>query len=222
MPRALTTDEVADLSGQYRYAAECAKRAGFDGVEVHSANSYLLDQFIRDSTNKRTDRYGGSIENRTRLTREIVEAVLKVWDSGSVGIRLSPTTPDAGNTPMGSQVMETYGYLIDKLNAYDLAYLHLVEGATAGSRDLPKGVDLDALRKRFKGVYVGNNGYDLELAIERREAGLVDLVAFGRPFIANPDLVERFKQHKPLAESTRDDYYGGGAKGYTDWGGATA
>lgn len=96
MPRALTTDEVADLSGQYRYAAECAKRAGFDGVEVHSANSYLLDQFIRDSTNKRTDRYGGSIENRTRLTREIVEAVLKVWDSGSVGIRLSPTTPDAG------------------------------------------------------------------------------------------------------------------------------
>ncbi|RMO91305.1 putative proteinH:flavin oxidoreductase H oxidase [Pseudomonas syringae pv. maculicola] len=95
---------------------------------MHSANSYLLDQFIRDSTNKRTDRYGGSIENRTRLTSEIVEAVLEVWDSGSVGIRLTPTTPDAGHTPMDSQVMETYGYLIDKLNAYDLAYLHFVEG----------------------------------------------------------------------------------------------
>ncbi|WPN73640.1 alkene reductase [Pseudomonas germanica] len=222
VPRALTTDEVVSLSGQYRHAAECAKRAGFDGVEVHSANSYLLDQFIRDSTNKRTDRYGGSIENRTRLTREIVEAVLEVWDSGSVGIRLSPTTPDAGNTAMDSQVMETYGYLIDKLNDYDLAYLHFVEGATAGSRDLPEGVDLDALRKRFKGVYMGNNGYDLELAIERREAGLIDLVAFGRPFIANPDLVERLKHNLPLSESTRDDYYGGGAKGYTDWDRATA
>lgn len=139
-----------------------------------------------------------------------------------VGIRLSPTTPDAGNTPMASQVMETYGYLMDKLNAYDLAYLHFVEGATAGSRDLPERVDLDALHKRFKGSYMGNNGYDLELAVERRAAGLVDLVAFGRPFIANPDLVERFKQSKPLAESTRDDYYGGGAKGYTDRVRATA
>jgi N-ethylmaleimide reductase len=222
VPRALTTDEVVSLSGQYSHAAECARRAGFDGVEVHSANSYLLDQFIRDSTNKRTDRYGGSIENRTRLTREIVEAVLEVWDSGSVGIRLSPTTPDAGNTPMDSQVMETYGYLIDKLNAYNLAYLHFVEGATAGSRDLPEGIDLDALRKRFKGVYMGNNGYDLELAIERRKEGLVDLVAFGRPFISNPDLVDRLKQKLPLTESTRDDYYGGGAKGYTDWVKATA
>lgn len=217
MPRALTTEEVASLADQYKHAAACAKRAGFDGVEVHSANSYLLDQFIRDSTNKRTDRYGGSIENRTRLTREIVEAVLEVWDSGSVGIRLSPTTPDAGNTPMDSQVMETYGYLIDKLNAYDLAYLHFVEGATAGSRELPEGIDLDALRALFKGPYIGNNGYDLELAVERRDAGLVEVVAFGRPFIANPDLVERLKAGIPQAESTRDDYYGGGAKGYIDW-----
>jgi len=217
VPRALTTQEVAGLAGQYRHAAQFAKRAGFDGVEVHSANSYLLDQFIRDSTNKRTDRYGGSIENRTRLTREIVEAVLEVWDSGNVGIRLSPTTPDAGNTPMDSQVMATYGYLIDKLNDYDLAWLHFVEGATAGSRDLPEGVDLDRLRQRFRGAYIGNNGYDLELAVERRAAGLVDVVAFGRPFIANPDLVERFKHNATLEVATRDDYYGGGAKGYTDW-----
>lgn len=113
--------------------------------------------------------------------------------------------------------METYGYLIDKLNAYDLAYLHFVEGATAGSRELPEGIDLDALRALFKGPYIGNNGYDLELAVERRDAGLVEVVAFGRPFIANPDLVERLKAGIPQAESARDDYYGGGAKGYTDW-----
>jgi len=217
MPRALETAEIPGLIADYVKAAENAKRAGFDGVEVHSANSYLLDQFLRDSTNQRTDQYGGSIENRTRLTQEVVEAVLGVWEPGRVGIRLSPTTPDAGNTPMDSTVMETYGYLIRQLNRFDLAYLHFVEGSTAGPRAIPDGIDLDALRAQFGGAYIGNNGYDLELAIARRAERRVDAVAFGRPFIANPDLVERLRRGTPLAAAPREAYYGGGAKGLTDW-----
>lgn len=216
-PRALETDEISALIADYVRAAENAKRAGFDGIEVHSANSYLLDQFIRDSTNRRTDRYGGSIENRTRLTREVVEAVLGVWEPGRVGIRLSPTTPDAGNTPPDSDVMATYGHLIRSLNRFDLAYLHFVEGATGGTRKLPAGIDLDVLRAEFDGAYIGNNGYDLDLAIERRGAGKVDAVAFGRPFIGNPDLVERLRTGASLTEAPKDAYYGGGAEGYTDW-----
>lgn len=217
MPRALETAEIPGLIADYVMAAENAKRAGFDGVEVHSANSYLLDQFLRDSTNHRTDQYGGSIENRTRLTQEVVEAVLGVWESGRVGIRLSPTTPDAGNTPMDSTVMETYGHLIRQLNRFNLAYLHFVEGATAGPRSIPAGIDLDALRAQFEGAYIGNNGYDLQLAITRRTERRVDAVAFGRPFIANPDLVERLRRGSPLAVAPREAYYGGGAKGLIDW-----
>lgn len=216
-PRALDTDEIPSLIAQYVRAAENAKRAGFDGIEVHSANSYLLDQFLRDSTNHRADQYGGSIENRTRLTQDVVEAVLTVWDADKVGIRLSPTTPDAGNTPLDSTVMETYGHLIRHLNRFNLAYLHFVEGATAGPRTIPEGIDLDALRAAFDGPFIGNNGYDLELAIARRAAGKVDAVAFGRPFIANPDLVERLRIGAPLVEAPREAYYGSGAKGLTDW-----
>ena len=217
MPRALETGEMAGIIAQYRHAAVCAQRAGFDGVEVHSANSYLLDQFLRDSTNQRTDQYGGSIENRSRLTLEVTAAVVEVWGAERVGIRLSPVTPDAGNTPPDSNVMATYGYLIDQLNGYRLAYLHCVEGATASSRAVPDGVDLDALRARFHGPYIGNNHYDLDLAIARRAEGRIDAVAFGRPFIANPDLVERLRSGTPLAEAPRSSYYGGGAAGYTDW-----
>jgi N-ethylmaleimide reductase len=217
MPRALETIEIPGIIDQYRHAAQCAKRAGFDGVEVHSANSYLLDQFLRDSTNKRTDEYGGSVENRTRLTLEVVEAVVAIWSSDLVGIRLSPVTPDAGNTPPDSNVMATYGYLIRQLNKYRLAYLHFVEGATAASRSIPEGVDLDALRALFEGPYMGNNGYDLELAVSRRSQGKIDAVAFGRPFIANPDLVERLRYGAALVVAPRESYYGNGAKGYIDW-----
>ncbi len=217
MPRALETSEIPDIIEQYRHAAACAKRAGFDGVEVHSANSYLLDQFLRDSTNQRTDQYGGSIENRTRLTLEVTAAVVEIWGHDRVGIRLSPVTPDAGNTPLDSQVMHTYGYLIEQLNRFKLAYMHFVEGATATSRTVPENVDLDALRARFKGPYIGNNNYDIELAVTRRAEGKVDAVAFGRPFIANPDLVRRLKESADLAVAPRETYYGNGAKGYTDW-----
>ncbi|MBE8716638.1 alkene reductase [Cellvibrio polysaccharolyticus] len=217
MPRALETSEIPGIIEQYRHAARCAKRAGFDGVEVHSANSYLLDQFLRDSTNRRNDQYGGSIENRSRLTLEVTAAVVEVWGHERVGIRLSPVTPDAGNTPLDSQVMQTYGYLIEQLNRFQLAYLHFVEGATATSRLVPENVDLDALRALFKGPYIGNNHYTLELAVSRRAEGKVDAVAFGRPFIANPDLVRRLQEGAELAIAPRESYYGNGAKGYTDW-----
>ncbi len=217
MPRALETDEIPGIIDQYRSAAKNAKRAGFDGVEVHSANSYLLDQFLRDSTNHRTDQYGGSIKNRARLTLEVTQAVVEIWGSERVGIRLSPVTPDAGNTPPDSDVMGLFSYLIPQLNAFELAYLHFVEGATAASRHVPEGVDLDALSAMFDGPYLGNNDYDLELAIERRKQGLIDAVAFGRLFIANPDLVERLRNDLELTVAPRESYYGGGSKGYTDW-----
>jgi len=217
MPRALETAEIPGVVEQYRVAARNAKRAGFDGVEVHSANSYLLDQFLRDSTNHRSDEYGGSIENRARLTLEVTEEIVKIWGNDRVGIRLSPVTPDAGNTPPDSNVMATYGYLIQQLNRFDLAYLHFVEGATATSRDVPDGIDLDALSAQFNGPFIGNNNYDLELAIKRRAEGKIDAVAMGRPFIPNPDLVERLRRGLELATASHESYYGGGARGYTDW-----
>ncbi|PHM26165.1 alkene reductase [Xenorhabdus budapestensis] len=217
MPRALETNEIPGIIEQYRHAAEYAKRAGFDGVEIHSANNYLLEQFIRDSTNHRTDQYGGSIENRVRLVLEVVEAVTGVWGSGRVGIRLSPVTTEVGNTPLDSDVMATYGYLIRQLNQFKLAYLHFVEGTTKKDRVIPKGIDLDKLRSWFEGAYIGNNDYDLEMAISRRSEGKVDAVAFGRPFISNPDLVERLRYDIELTSVNHDSYYGSGAKGYTDW-----
>lgn len=217
MPRALETAEIPGIIAQYVNAAENAQRAGFDGVEVHSANSYLLDQFLRDSTNQRSDAYGGSIENRARLTLEVTAAIVNIWGSDRVGIRLSPVTPDAGNTPPDSNVMATYGYLIKRLNAFNLAYLHFVEGATATSRTVPDGVDLDALSAGFNGSFIGNNNYDLEMAIERRAQGKIDAVAFGRLFISNPDLVERLRLGAELTIAPRESYYGGGAQGYTDW-----
>lgn len=217
MPRALETEEIPAIIEQYQRAAENAMRAGFDGVEVHSANSYLLDQFLRDSTNHRSDRYGGSIENRARLTLEVTEAIVQIWGNEHVGIRLSPVTPDAGNTPPDSNVMAMYGYVIQQLNRFELAYLHFVEGATATSREVPADVDMDALSAQFNGPFIGNNNYDLELAIERREQGRIDAVAFGRLFIANPDLVERLRRGAALTIAPRESYYGGGAKGYTDW-----
>ncbi|WP_440072933.1 alkene reductase [Pseudomonas fragariae (ex Marin et al. 2024)] len=217
MPRALETGEIPGIIEQYKHAAENAKRAGFDGIEVHSANSYLLDQFLRDSTNQRTDQYGGSIENRARLTLEVTQAIVDIWGSDRVGIRLSPVTPDAGNTAPDSNVMGLHGYLIQQLNIFNLAYLHFVEGATATSREVPEGVDMDALSAGFNGPFIGNNNYDLKMAIERRAQGKIDAVAFGRLFISNPDLVARLRHGAELTIAPRESYYGGGAKGYIDW-----
>lgn len=217
MPRALETDEIPGIIDQYKLAAENARRAGFDGIEVHSANSYLLDQFLRDSTNQRTDQYGGSIENRARLTLEVTQAIVDIWGNDRVGIRLSPVTPDAGNTPPDSNVMALHGYLIQQLNKLNLAYLHFVEGATATSREVPEGVDMDALSAQFNGTFIGNNNYDMDMAVERRAQGKIDAVAFGRLFISNPDLVKRLRYGAELTIAPRESYYGGGAKGYIDW-----
>lgn len=216
-PRALNTEEIPGIVEQYRHAALCAKHAGFDGVEIHSANCYLLEQFIRDCTNQRHDQYGGSIENRTRLVLEVVQAVTEVWDGNRVGIRLSPVTPSAGNTPLDSDVMATYGYLIEQLNHFNLAYLHFVEGSTRMSRDVPSHISLKLLRNLFNGPYMANNLYTPELAAETRQRGDADLICFGRPFMANPDLVERLKTGGELAAAPKETWYGGDEHGYTDW-----
>ncbi len=216
-PRALETSEIPGIVADYAHAAECAKRAGFDGVEVHAANAYLLDQFLRDTTNQRTDQYGGSVENRIRLPLEVVEAVVKVWGADRVGIRLSPITPQVGDTPIDSNPMAVYGALVDKLKPIGLMYLHLIEGATQGSRAEPPGYSGQELRRRFGGVLMANNGYDRDLALKARRENLADLICFGRPFIGNPDLVERLKTGAPLADAPKETWYGGGAHGYTDY-----
>lgn len=217
IPRALATEEMKDIVRQYRHAAELAKKAKLDGVEIHAANGYLLDQFLRDSTNKRTDRYGGSAENRARLVLEVTQAVVDVWGAGRVGIRLSPISTQLGDTPLDSDVMTTYGYLINELNRFGLAYLHMVEGTPGGERSNPAGVDLDTLRKKFQGAFIGNNNYDLELAHKRVESGMVDVVAFGRPFTSNPDLVDRLRDGIALTAPDSNTFYGDSEKGLTDW-----
>lgn len=215
-PRALETHEIAGVVADYRHAAQCALRAGFDGVEIHAANGYLLDQFLRDSTNHRTDSYGGSSENRVRLVIEVVQAVAGVWGAARVGLRLSPVST-FGDIPLDSTVMQTYGGLLDSIAPLDLMYLHLVEGETGGSRELPAGVDLQALRQRFGGPLMLNNGYTRSLALEARQQQQAELICFGRPFIANPDLVARLAKDLPLAKMNPATLYGGGAAGYTDY-----
>ncbi len=216
-PRALKTDEIPGIVADYAHAARCAKNAGFDGVEVHAANGYLLDQFIRDSTNKRTDRYGGPVENRIRFPLEVVEAVVGVWGGGRVGIRLSPTAPQVGDIPLDSDPMGTYGALVDGLRPYHLVYLHEIEGATQANRDEPPGFSSQGLRANFGGLYMANNMFDRDLALRTRRENLADLVCFGRSFIGNPDLVERLKIDAPLADAPKDTWYGGNEHGYTDY-----
>lgn len=214
-PRALETAEIPGIVADYAHAAQCAKEAGFDGVEIHSANGYLLQQFLSDKSNKRTDRYGGSIENRTRLVVEVVDAVTRVWSSDRVGIRLSPLTKfgDIGD----SNPEPLYLSLIEQLNPFRLAYIHVIEGDTGGERHPAGGFDLQTLRRAFNGLYMANNNYDLELAIDARAKNLADLICFGRPFISNPDLVERLRSGAPLAAPDQATFYAGEAHGYTDY-----
>jgi N-ethylmaleimide reductase len=214
-PRALELGEIPGIVDDYAHAAQLAKDAGFDGVEIHSANGYLLQQFLSDKTNKRTDRYGGSIENRTRLVIEVVEAVTRVWTPDKVGIRLSPLTKfsDIGD----SDPEPLYTSLIEQLNRYNLAFIHVVEGDTGGERHPAGGFDLQKLRRAFNGRAIANNGYDLALAKEARATNTADLVAFGRPFISNPDLVERLRLGAPLNPADQETFYAGGEKGYIDY-----
>ncbi len=219
-PRALRLGEIPGIVNDYRHAARSAIQAGFDGVEVHGANGYLIDQFLRDSINDRQDAYGGSIENRTRLLIEVIEAVTAEIGSGRTGLRLSPVTPsnDAGQD---SDAQALFSHVVDRLAPFKLAFLHVVEGQTGGSREIAP-FDYAALHARFKaghpgGAWIVNNGYSRQMAIDAVTSGSVDLVAFGRPFIGNPDLVRRLELDAPLNALDASKLYGGGAEGYTDY-----
>ncbi|KQP37356.1 alkene reductase [Pseudorhodoferax sp. Leaf274] len=213
-PRSLRLDEIPGIVEDFRQAAANAMAAGFDGVEVHGANGYLLEQFIKDGANTRTDAYGGSIENRARLLLEVTAAVAKEIGADRTGVRLSPVS-SAGAISC-SDPQPQYDHIAERLSALGIVYLHVVEGATGGPRDAAP-FDFAALRARFKNTYLANNGYDLPLAKARLAEGQADLFAFGRPFIGNPDLVERLKSGAPLAALNPATLYGGGAAGYTDY-----
>ena len=222
-PRALELSEIPGIVEDFRKAARAAVDAGFDGVEVHAANGYLVDQFLRDGTNKRTDAYGGSIENRTRFLKEVMDAVTAEIGANRTGIRISPVTP--ANDASDSNPQPLFTKVVEILAGYDLAYVHVIEGATGGERSFSQGetaFDWAALRDAYhkaggKAAWMVNNGYDKALAEEAVESGKADIVAFGRPFIANPDLVERLKTGAPLNALDGTTLYGGGAKGYTDY-----
>ena len=213
-PRALELAEIPGIIDSFRKGAANAIKAGFDGVEIHGANGYLLDQFARDGTNKRTDAYGGSIENRAKLMLEVAKAVTSEVGVERTGIRISPVTP--ANDASDSNPQPLFDHIVDHLNALKLIYIHVIEGATGGARDVAP-FDYQSLRKRFKGAYIANNGYDFALANKVLAANEADLIAFGKLFISNPDLVERFKRGAPLNEFDKATFYGGGAKGYTDY-----
>ncbi|TPP11574.1 alkene reductase [Rhizobium glycinendophyticum] len=218
-PRALELSEIPGLIEDYRKAARAAIEAGFDGVEIHAANGYLLEQFMRSNSNQRSDAYGGSIENRIRLTIEVVDAIVKEIGADRTGIRISPTTP--ANDVSDPDPAAVYTALVEKLAGFDLAFIHVIEGATGGPRDvLP--FDWKALKAAYrekggKGTWMVNNGYDRAAAMEAVDSGYADVVAFGRPFIANPDLVRRLKEDAAWNELETATLYGGGAQGYTTY-----
>ncbi|MGB9929806.1 MAG: alkene reductase [Methanosarcina sp.] len=216
IPRALETDEIPDIIKQFRQAAENAKTAGFDGVEIHGANGYLLDQFLRSGSNKRTDKYGGSLENRARLPLEVTEAVIEVWGGDRVGYRISPH--NIARSMSDANPKETFSYLARELNKTGLGYLHLIESIGGRMGVVPPEVRLGpTLRGIFEKTFILNGGYGLQSGNEAIASGEADLIAFGVPFIANPDLPERFRQNAPLNEADVATFYSGGAKGYTDY-----
>ncbi|TCU11792.1 alkene reductase [Rhizobium sullae] len=210
-PRALELDEIHGIIADFRRAAANAIAAGFDGVEVHGANGYLLEQFIKDGSNTRTDAYGGSIEHRARMILEITAAVAAEVGAQRTGVRISPVNGVTSTDPQAQ-----FNYIAEKLGQMAIAYLHVVEGARGGSHEVAP-FDYAELRAKFGNTYIANNGYNLELATSRLTKGEADLFSFGRPFIANPDLVERLKTAVPLAEMNPATIYGGGSEGYTDY-----
>ena len=217
VPRALDTDEIPRVVADYRQAAERAKAAGFDGVEVHSANGYLIDTFLQSKTNHRTDQYGGSVENRYRFLREVVEGVTSVWSPNRVGVRLSP---NGSFNDMGSpDYREQFTFVAGQLDGFGLAYLHIMDGLAFGFHELGEPMTLAEFRKVFHGPLMGNCGYTQETAETAIAEGQADLISFGRPFISNPDLVQRFRNGWPLAEEApmSDWYLPTGEKGYTDF-----
>ena len=220
-PRALDVGELPDIVHTYQAAARNAvETAGFDGVEIHAANGYLLDQFLKNGSNHRTDDYGGNIRNRARLLLEVVRAIADSIGGGRTGIRLSPVTP--ANDAFDSDPQPLFDYLLKQLARLDLAYIHIIEGATGGAREMPeRPFDYAALKATYqgaggKGAWMVNNGYDQAMAEQAVKDG-ADLVAFGKPYIANPDLVTRLRRNAPLNQPDQTTFYGGGAEGYTDY-----
>lgn len=217
-PRALETAEIPQVVEDYRRAAERALHAGFHGIEIHAANGYLLDQFLQSKTNQRTDAYGGSMEKRTRLLREVVEATLTVFPSHRVGVRLAP---NGAFNDMGSpDYREQFLYTAGQLDAYDLGYLHIMDGLAFGFHELGEAMTLDEFRQVYRGVLMGNCGYTQETAEAAIAGGHADLISFGRPYIANPNLVERFANGWELAPLADMKYWYAGdqaEKGYTDF-----
>lgn len=219
-PRALETSEIAGIVADFKRGAENAKAAGFDGVEVHGANGYLLDQFLQDGSNKRTDQYGGSIENRARLLLEVVDAAISVWGKDRVGVRLSPY--GTFNDMQDSNPQALFTYVLEQLSARGIAYAHVIEprsssagGSDAVAAEAPSTSQL--FRKSFKGVFLSAGGYTRDNAMEVVAKGEADGIVFGRYYIANPDLAERLQKNLPLNPYDRSTFYGGAEKGYTDY-----
>ncbi len=213
-PRALEKNELHAIVQDYVHAAKCAIAAGFDGVEIHAANGYLLDQFLRDGSNKRTDEYGGSLENRARLLMQVTEAVVKAIGADKTGVRLSPVNPFNDMNDSNPQAM--FNYVAEALNRFNLSYLHAVEGGIHGGGEADP-FDFASFRMLFKGSYMANLSYDKARGNAAIASGHADCVAYGVPFIANPDLVERFKQDAPLNTADANTFYGGNEVGYTDY-----
>ena len=212
-PRALSVDEISEIVQQYKHSAKQAMKAGFDGVEIHSANGYLLDQFLRDSTNQRDDKYGGSIENRMRFLLEVTEAVIEEVGSDKVGVRISPV--NEFNDISDSNPQALFSAVATALSQLKPIYLHAVEVNMAGKAD--SSVDMEKIRKNFSGFYIANGGYDKNRGNHVIASGLADMVAYGVDFLANPDLPERFKLEQTLNKADPETFYGGGQRGYTDY-----
>jgi N-ethylmaleimide reductase len=213
IPRQLERNEIPGVVEQFGLAAQNARAAGFDGVEIHAANGYLLDQFLRDGSNQRTDEYGGTLPNRLRLLEQVTEAVVAVWSSRQVGVRLSPL--NSFNSMKDSEPGTTFRAAVTSLNRYSLAYLHLVEENRSPAAG--PNFDMNELRKVWTGTLIVNGGYDRERAEAALASSRADFVSFGRLFIANPDLPGRFKNDAPLNTPDPDSFYGGGERGYIDY-----
>ena len=215
-PRALGLSEIPGIIQEYIHGAQCAKEAGFDGVEIHNANGYLLDQFLRDGTNQRTDSYGGSISNRARLTLEVTEAVVGVWGGDRVGIRFSPA--GVFNDMHDSDPMATFGHVLKELNAYNLAYAHITQVTAQDiAHGAVAGVGPRELRPYYSGRVISAGGFTLETGNQALAEGWADAIAFGVPFLANPDLPERFRVGAGLNTPDPTTFYASGPAGYTDY-----
>ena len=214
-PQAMSLEQIESTIKDYTHAAQCAKDAGFDGIEIHCANGYLLHQFMATNCNRREDEYGGSIENRMRLPLEVLQSCLKIWDAQNIGVRIGPVSHF--NDVSTEDPQRDYEYFAQKLSEENIAYIHVIEGHTGEKRNTEENFDYKSLKSKFKNNYISNNCLDFELAKDLIENNKADFACFGRKFIANPDLVERFKKGAELNELREDGLYGGGEKGYTDY-----